>query len=83
ISEESEAPARQPLMKRISLNDKYRFRRDLFGGSDSDFRETLSLLESIGSLDEAMEYLTSDLCLDPEDDTVRDFAAVLALYYNS
>lgn len=57
----------------LSLNDKFRFRRELFDNSDVDMAETLGVVEQMTSEEELKDYLLNDLCWDAENETVKDF----------
>lgn len=70
------------LRRSLTLNDKFRFRRELFGSSDIEMNDTLQLIASMGSEEEAREYLLDDLQFDPEDPTVKDFLAVIEAAFN-
>lgn len=77
-----EAPAtetteNQKLLRAFTLNDKFRFRRELFNGDIEDFADTLSLLAHMPSYDEAVDYLTNDLLWDTRNPAVEDFFAIL------
>lgn len=61
----------------FTLNDRFRFIRELFKGSSQDFNDTLRLVSSMSSADEVIEYLSDDLCLDPENPDVVDFTAIV------
>ena len=65
----------------FTLNDKFRFRRELFNNSQQELDDTLSVLDDMASLDEAREYLTDDLCLDPSDPAVKDFFGIVAKHF--
>ncbi len=65
------------LLKAFTLNDKFRFRRELFNGDDEDFADTLSLLAHMPSYAEAADYLTNDLLWDTRNPNVEDFLAIL------
>ncbi len=65
------------LLSAISLNDKFRFRRELFGNSDAEFMDTINLIQAMRSIDEAEEYLYGDLHWNPEGDDVKDFIAII------
>ncbi len=65
------------LLKAFTLNDKFRFRRELFNGDDDDFADTLSLLAHMPSYAEAADYLTNDLLWDTRNPNVEDFLAIL------
>ncbi|MDE5972552.1 MAG: hypothetical protein K2G94_07375 [Muribaculaceae bacterium] len=71
---ESATPRRQWA---FTLNDRYRFRRELFGNSDAEMIDTLELLGAMASAEEAEEYLFVDLGWNPANDDVADFLAVV------
>lgn len=73
-------PSRPPvnLMKVFTLNDKFRFRRELFHGNESDFIETLNILSEMNSYKEAQEYLLSDMAWEKDDENVICFLSILA-----
>lgn len=92
--EETPAPTEEPvsvaqpavinrgdLLKSFTVNDKFLFIRELFAGSEADFRDTITLISSMQSLDEAAEYLYEDLQLDPEQPQVVDFMNIIANYF--
>lgn len=66
------------LLKAFTLNDRFRFRRELFGGDDADFTETLKLLADMDSYSEACDYLYNDMMWDRTDANVVDFMAIVA-----
>lgn len=66
------------LLKAFTLNDRFRFRRELFGGNDADFTETLTLLADMDSYDEAAGYLCDDMMWDPENPEVSAFLEILS-----
>ena len=70
------------LRRAFTLNDKFLFRRELFGDSDAEFADTLDLLGAMGSLDEAREYLIQDLQWDEENPVVADFLAIVTNHFN-
>lgn len=65
----------------FNLNDKFRFRRELFGNSDAQYVECLDTLSAMTSLDEAVDYLYGDLRWDSTNDDVKAFTDLLANYY--
>lgn len=64
-------------VKYFSVNDRYRFRRELFNFDDEEMEETLNALSQVSGIDEAIDYLSNDLCWDMEDETVRDFIDII------
>ena len=66
------------LAASFTLNDKYRFIREVFGGNESDFADTLAVLDDMDSFKEAEDYIVSDLMLDPSNPDVADFLDIIA-----
>ncbi len=69
------------LKRAFTLNDKFRFRRGLFGNNDSMFADTLNTLMAMKTFDEASEYLYVDMAWDPEDEDVKDFVAIVKNHF--
>lgn len=72
-------PLRDPM--KFCLNDRFRFRRALFGGDDAEFERALIIFASAQSLGEAEDYLFETLALDPTDEDVMDFMEILKTYF--
>lgn len=70
------------LRKAFSLNDKFRFRRELFSNSDTVMADTLNLVGAMSSYSEAEEYFYSDLQWDPEMPEVVDFMAIIKKHFS-
>ncbi len=71
------------LKKAFSLNDRFRFRRELFGNSDSEFADAINMVEAMESLTEANEYFYDDLQWDPENPEVIDFMQIITKHFQS
>lgn len=69
------------ISKAFTLNDRFRFRRELFRNSDEEFRETLDVIGSMSSMEEAEDYFFNDLCWDPAKEEVKEFMAVVAKHF--
>ena len=69
------------LRKAFSLNDHFRFRRELFSNSDPEMTETLNLVETMASYQEAEEYFYNDLGWDPDNEDVADFMAIIKKHF--
>lgn len=65
------------LRKAFSLNDRFRFRRELFGNSDERMNEALRAVKSMATIDEAHDYFYNSLGLDKTSTDVADFIAVI------
>ncbi len=68
-------------LPRLCLNDRFRFRRDIFGGDDAGMRAALERIAGCRSLDEAEDYLYDELNADPESPAVEDFIVILKEYF--
>lgn len=71
------------IRKSMTLNDKFLFRRELFGGNDAELNDTLELLASMHSFDEAEEYIYDDLQWNREDPTVSDFMSIIKTFFTN
>ena len=69
------------LRKAFSLNDRFRYRRELFGNSDVEMNDTLNLVETMHSYSEAEEFFYGDLEWDSESPEVKDFMAVIRNHF--
>lgn len=69
------------IFKAFTLNDKFRFRRELFRNSQAEFDETLEIVSAMNSLAEAEEYFYEDLCWNPENEDVKAFMEVVAKHF--
>lgn len=69
------------LRKAFSLNDRFRYRRELFGNSDVEMNDTLNLVETMHSYSEAEEFFYGDLEWDCESPEVKDFMAVIRNHF--
>lgn len=71
------------LRRAFTLNDKFRYRRELFGSNDALFADTLDTLTAMTSLDEALDYLYNNLGWDQENDDVKDFVATVTNHFSA
>lgn len=63
--------------KAFSLNDRFRFRRELFGGNEEKMNKAIADLNDIHSYEESVAYLNNELKWDIEDEAVADFIKLL------
>lgn len=61
----------------FTLNDKFLFRNELFDGDETAFDDALCAIASFSTAREVEEYVTDDLCFDPNDPTVAAFLAAV------
>lgn len=75
--EQPVAPAKPAKTITLTLNDRFRFRRTLFGGSDAMMNETVTALGAITNPDDIADFITNDLCWSIDDPEVADFLAIV------
>lgn len=63
------------------LNDRFRFRRTIFGGSEAEFNAVMNHLTTLDTYEEAEELFYGDMNLNPEDSDVIDFMTVVKDYF--
>lgn len=63
--------------KAFSLNDRFRFRRELFGGNEERMNKAIADLNDIHSYEESVIYLNTILNWNIEDASVADFIKLL------
>lgn len=63
--------------KAFSLNDRFRFRRELFDGDEDLMNKAISDLNQIHSYEESVIYLSNELKWNKEDAAVADFVKLL------
>ena len=69
------------LRKALSLNDRFRFRRELFGNSDINMNDTLNLIDTMSDYNEANEYLMQDLGWSIDEPVVQEFLKLVELHF--
>lgn len=70
------------LQRSMSLNDRFRYQRELFEGDNALMNEVLAALADMPSYDEALAMLRVDFAWDEEQPAVTDFYAMLQQYFS-
>ena len=65
------------LRKAFSLNDRFRFRHDLFGNDDNLMMDTICKLNAMESFDDALAYLRANFKWDEDNPTVTYLLDIL------
>lgn len=65
------------LRKAFSLNDRFRFRRELFGGDEARMDKAVSDLNELHSYEESVAYLNDELNWNVDDPSVADFLQLI------
>lgn len=63
--------------KAFSLNDRFRFKRELFGNNEDAMNTVISELNDIRTYEESMNYIENKLQWDKEQEAVSDFIKLL------
>ena len=66
----------------FTLNDRFRFRRELFNNSDAEYSSAMDLIAAMESYEEAEEYFLDNLGWSLENPDVKDFMDILQNYFN-
>ena len=69
------------LRRSISLNDSFRFSRELFGGSMEQMNHVLQQIGEMHSLDAALVFLSSKIKLEEENEAKADLVELLKKYF--
>lgn len=69
------------IFRAFTLNDKFRFRRELFRNSQEEFDEALNVISQMSTVEEAQEYIYDDLCWDPDNEDVKAFMDVVTKHF--
>ena len=70
------------LRHAISLNDSFRFAREIFGGDTARMNEVIRQLGAAPSLEKALELFSSTVNPDEENETVVEFIELLKKYFS-
>ncbi|MDH6356294.1 hypothetical protein [Parabacteroides sp. PF5-9] len=63
--------------KAFSLNDRFRFRRELFGGDEEKMNRAIAELNELQTYEDSVTYLNQELQWNVEDEAVSDFIRLL------
>lgn len=69
------------IFKAFTINDKFRFRRELFRNSQEEFDETLDVIAQMNTFDEAEDYFYNDLCWDADNEDVKEFMETVKKHF--
>lgn len=84
-SEQTPAPVAEETVSRnetfvplrFSVNDRFRFRRELFNFSDEEMDEAIEVAGQMNTVEEVEDYFYNDLCWDPDNEEVADFMKII------
>lgn len=70
------------LRSSISLNDSFRFSRELFGNDTELMSRVVQQIGEMNSLDMALAFAASKVKVDEENEAMADFVELLKKYFN-
>jgi len=65
------------LFQAISIGDRFRFQRELFRGNGEDMNKTLTYINLLATLEEALSFLQSKYGWTPDNETAEDFYQIV------
>jgi len=65
------------IKQAISIGDRFRFQRELFKSNGEDMNKTLTYLNQLATLDEAMSFLKSKYAWENSNEAVEDFYQIV------
>jgi len=81
VDEKLQRTLSKDMHKALSLNDRFRFQRELFAGSKNDLNNALDLVNAMQSYDEAEEYFIRDLGWDQDNEDVAAFMGLVRRHF--
>lgn len=73
--------SRGDIRKMFTLNDNFKFRRELFHNSQEQYSQALSAIEQMESMSEVEEHFYTELKWDKENPEVIEFMAIVTVYF--
>lgn len=81
VDEKLQRSLSKDMHKALSLNDRFRFKRELFAGSEVELNQALDLVNAMQSFDEAQEYFIDDLGWDQDNEDVAEFMGLVRRHF--
>ena len=75
------APSKGSLYRALSLNDVFRFSRELFEGDSNKLKEAVAEMEKLGSYEQAIGYLSGIVSCNIEDYAFQDMDDFLQRFF--
>ena len=69
------------LRRSISLNDSFRFSRELFKGDNEQMNRVIEQISEMNSLETAVAFLVSKVDVDEENEAMADFMEILKKFF--
>ncbi|MBR1804092.1 MAG: hypothetical protein IJ775_04220 [Muribaculaceae bacterium] len=82
VDEKLQRSMSKDLRRAFSVNDRFRFRRELFGNSEAEFVDAINMVESMHSYSEATDYFLDDLGWDENVPEVDEFLNIVRHHFD-
>lgn len=77
VAEVASAGTAEDIRKLLSLNDRFRFQRELFNGNADAFNQMLDVLNTMSSYSDVIRFLLTDMHWNEEDEVVKEFCTLI------
>lgn len=81
VDEQLQRHLSQDLRNAFSLNDRFRFKRSLFGNDEAQMEQAIDRVEKMHSEQEARDYFINTLKWDVNDPDVADFLQIVSSHF--
>ncbi len=81
VSDKLHRSISKDLRRALSLNDRFRFSRELFGNKMPLLDNALDTIEGMSTHEEAEAYLLGDLGLNPDDEAAAEFMTIVKNHF--
>ena len=81
VDEKLQRDLSKDMRQALSVNDRFRFRRELFSNSDYELTDALDMVQSMKSFDEATEYFYDDLGWNQDNEDVKAFMEIVRKHF--
>ena len=81
VDEKLQRSLSKDMHKALSINDRFRFQRELFSNSKNDLNNALDLVNAMQTYDEAEDYFIGDLGWDQDNEDVADFMGLVRRHF--
>lgn len=82
VDEKLQRHLSKDIRSALSINDRFRFRRELFGGSDTAMAQAFDAIEQMNSYADAEQYFIDRLGWNTESDEVAEFMALVRRHFS-
>ncbi len=74
--------AAQELKRAFTLNDRYRFCREIFAGNSEDLNGAIDTINAMATYDQAEQWMIEVMNVDTDDSVVKEFMSIVAKHFN-